>query len=49
MIFVGCDRVGVEVRGGGGLVREIVSTMLEFLRAGGPSSRIKFPGASCGE
>ena len=48
MFRVGCDRVGVEVRGGG-LVRGIVSTMLEFLRAGGPSSRTKFPGASCGE
>ena len=47
MIRVGCDRVGVEVQGGG-LVRGIVSTMLRFLRAGGPSSRT-FPGASCGE
>ena len=27
----------------------IVSTMLRPLRAGGPSSRTKFPGASCGE
>ena len=27
----------------------IVSTMLRPLRAGDPSSRTKFPGASCGE
>ena len=44
MICVGCDRVGVEVRGGG-LVRGIISTMLgAFQRLEGAGIRRFVPG-----
>ena len=48
IIRVGCDRVGVDVWGGGARPGDRIDHV-EVLQGGGPSSRTKFPGASCAE